>query len=90
MLRLFLIRFILPLIAFLVIRYILKNLLGSSGSSVPAARDGKEDEVHAGGELKRDPVCGTYVAVNSAVTKKVDGREIHFCSVACRDKYSVA
>lgn len=89
MLRLFLIRFILPLIAFLVIRYVLKHVLGSY-RSVSAARDADEGGVHAGGELKRDPVCGTYVAVNAAVIKKVDGRELHFCSVDCRDKYRVA
>lgn len=40
-----------------------------------------------GGELKRDPVCGTFVSPASAVTKKVGGRILYFCSPACRDKY---
>jgi YHS domain-containing protein len=41
----------------------------------------------AGGELKRDPVCGTFVAAGSSITKTVHGRVIHFCSPECRDKY---
>ena len=39
------------------------------------------------GELKRDPVCGTYVAVAASVKKTVGGEVIHFCSAACRDTY---
>ena len=39
------------------------------------------------GELKRDPVCGTYVAASASVKKTVRGEIIHFCSGACRDKY---
>jgi YHS domain-containing protein len=40
-----------------------------------------------GGELKQDPVCGTFVAVSSSIKKTVNGEVIHFCSTACRDKY---
>ena len=40
-----------------------------------------------GGELKRDPVCGTYVPAATAVTKTVAGQVHHFCSAQCRDKY---
>jgi YHS domain-containing protein len=39
------------------------------------------------GELKRDPVCGTYVAAGASVRKTVRGEVIYFCSTACRDKY---
>ncbi len=39
------------------------------------------------GELKRDPVCGTYVAAATSVKKTVGGEVLHFCSEACRDKY---
>jgi YHS domain-containing protein len=39
------------------------------------------------GELKRDPVCGTYVATDAAVKRTVRGEVVHFCSTACRDKY---
>jgi YHS domain-containing protein len=41
----------------------------------------------SGGELKKDPVCGTFVAVASSIKTTVKGETIHFCSTACRDKY---
>jgi YHS domain-containing protein len=41
------------------------------------------------GELKKDPVCGTFVATSSSVKKTIGGQVIHFCSVDCRDKYKV-
>jgi YHS domain-containing protein len=44
----------------------------------------------SGGELKKDPVCGTFVAVASSIKRNVDGEVVHFCSTACRDKYQVA
>jgi YHS domain-containing protein len=37
--------------------------------------------------LQRDPVCGTYVAVDSSLKKIVSGRVIHFCSSECRERY---
>lgn len=39
--------------------------------------------------LQQDPVCGTYVAVDSSLKRIVNGRVIHFCSPECRDKYAV-
>ena len=37
--------------------------------------------------LVRDPVCGTHVAEVLAVPLREAGELVHFCSVACRDKY---
>jgi YHS domain-containing protein len=40
-----------------------------------------------GVSMARDPVCGTFVLPERAVTL-VDGRaRLFFCSEACRDKY---
>ena len=44
--------------------------------------------VPTGGELKRDPVCGTFVPVSTSVKKTVRGELMHFCSTDCRDKYT--
>ena len=49
-----------------------------------------QPSVVAGGELKKDPVCGTYVSTGASVTRKVDGQLVHFCSTECRDKYRAA
>jgi YHS domain-containing protein len=46
--------------------------------------------VVVGGELKKDPVCGTYVSTSASVTRTVDGQLLHFCSKECRDKYHAA
>ena len=40
-----------------------------------------------GVQMARDPICGTYVVPERAVSIR-DGRQIvYFCSDACRDKY---
>jgi YHS domain-containing protein len=41
-----------------------------------------------GGELKRDPVCGTFVPANTAFHKVVGGQPHYFCSAECRDKFA--
>jgi YHS domain-containing protein len=46
-----------------------------------------EPREQSGGELKKDPVCGTFVAVASSIKTTVKGEIIHFCSTECRDKY---
>jgi YHS domain-containing protein len=54
------------------------------GAAAPA------QPAQAGGELKKDPVCGTFVAVASSIKRNVDGEVVHFCSTTCRDKYRIA
>ena len=39
--------------------------------------------------LQQDPVCGTYVAVDTSLKRVVGGRVYHFCSDACRDRFRV-
>lgn len=40
------------------------------------------------GELKRDPVCGTFVSSGTQFKKTVHGQAVYFCSADCRDRYS--
>jgi hypothetical protein len=37
--------------------------------------------------LKKDPVCGTFVAPSTALMKDRAGQTYYFCSPACRDKF---
>ena len=37
--------------------------------------------------LKKDPVCGTYIAPSAALVRMVDGEKVYFCSAECRDKF---
>ncbi len=87
MMRFLFLRLILPLIIFWFIRGLIRTLL--AGNSKPVARR-DPPKVPSGGELKKDPVCGTFIPVQTAVTKTVDGQLLHFCSAACRDKYQRA
>ena len=40
-----------------------------------------------GVQMAKDPVCGTYVVPDRAVSVNVGSQTIYFCSTACRDKY---
>jgi len=40
-----------------------------------------------GGELVRDPVCGTYVSQNTSMKKSIAGTTHYFCSQDCKDKF---
>jgi len=39
------------------------------------------------GELKKDPVCGTFISTQTAFQKAVRGETYYFCSAECRDKF---
>ena len=41
----------------------------------------------AGVPMERDPVCGTFVVRERAVTLEAGDRRVYFCSAVCRDKY---
>jgi YHS domain-containing protein len=53
-------------------------------------QQGPRQQVPLTGELKRDPVCGTFVAASSSVKHTDGGNTVHFCSAECRDKYLLA
>jgi YHS domain-containing protein len=43
--------------------------------------------VPAGGELKKDPVCGTFISTATAMQKRAGGETYYFCSAECRDNF---
>ena len=93
MLRYLIVDILLPLLVFALLRSVLRSLFQTgrdvtrpSQQAPPASRP----NVVAGGELKKDPVCGTYVSTGASVTRTVNGQLLHFCSKECRDKYRAA
>lgn len=38
-------------------------------------------------QMVRDPVCGTFVVPDRALTLAEQGHPVYFCSRTCRDKY---
>ena len=60
------------------------DLLGSA--STPPDKSRRPDVPNAG-ELKKDPVCGTYVSTATAFQKAIGSETVYFCSQQCREKY---
>jgi len=78
-------RILLPLLIFLVVRSVIKALF--AGKGVPAKSSDGPPPVAASGELKKDPVCGTYVSAVASVSQKVGRETVYFCSDQCKQKY---
>lgn len=53
-------------------------LAGGSQRSRPA---------QMGGELRQDPVCGVYISTATSYKLTENGKVLHFCSEACRERY---
>ncbi len=70
------------ILVFLLIGYFIYILFkkNSAAKVVKKQEEAKE-------ETFRDPVCGVYVAADDAVIGRHDGQRIHFCSMACLEKY---
>ena len=90
-------RAILYLIAFVLIIGVARSVLGiiakgfadifgaaSSGQTGAGPRAAPLPKAEA---LKKDPVCGTFIAASSAVQKTIGGQIYYFCSAECRDKF---
>jgi YHS domain-containing protein len=53
-----------------------------------ATAGGPKPEIPLSGELKKDPVCGTYTSAATSVKKTFGKETLYFCSPECRDKYA--
>jgi YHS domain-containing protein len=88
MLRFALLAILIPLLARMFWRAVDHFIAGVTGQTAqprhPASRPPAPSQ---GVHMVRDPVCGTFVLPERAVTL-LDGRSrVFFCSDACRDKY---
>jgi YHS domain-containing protein len=61
-----------------VVDGLLEGLSGSRGRGVRPPR---------GGQMVRDPVCGTFILPDQAIALVDGSRRVFFCSTLCRDKY---
>jgi YHS domain-containing protein len=48
----------------------------------------KAPQTAAATMLQQDPVCGTYVAIDTSLKRICGGKVVHFCSPECRDSYA--
>jgi YHS domain-containing protein len=75
-------RILLPLLLFLIVRSVLRTLFAGGGVSKP-----EPPKVPASGELKKDPVCGTYVSAVGTPREQVGRDVVYFCSETCREQF---
>ena len=88
MLSAFIREFLIPLLLFLFLRSILRTLWVNFRRPISRSHPpGAPPPVRTGGQLHRDPVCGTYVSSDTGIVQKSGGETIFFCSPECRDKY---
>ena len=88
MIRLLFRFFVLPVLLLWLVRAILRSILEGFRSTLgPQSAARQPPAVHSGGELKKDPVCGTYVSTTASITRTVNGEVFYFCSRECSDKY---
>jgi YHS domain-containing protein len=84
------IRAVLYLLFTVLILTLVRALASGLGQSLLGRLDPRSKRPttpRSGGELRRDPVCGTYVSEAVSVKKTIGQQVVHFCSTACRDKY---
>jgi hypothetical protein len=95
-------RSILEFLALLLFFTIARAIIGSLGQAYRAAmqgpagsdgvKAGTDSEAKAGiqsaGELRKDPVCGTFVATATSVKRVVNGETYYFCGPDCRDRFA--
>ncbi len=89
-------RAIFYLLLTVVVISVLKSIIGivlkgvaqvmKPGSSAPGTQR-SSGQVPLTGELKKDPVCGTYIAAATSIKETMGSQTYHFCSRECRDKY---
>jgi YHS domain-containing protein len=78
------------LLTVVAIRAIWKLMQGirigmSVGTAEPSQRERGAPAL--GVQMAKDPVCGTYVVPDRAVSLSVRRERFYFCSEACRDKF---
>jgi YHS domain-containing protein len=83
-------RYLLLLILFAIVarafwRIVDGVLEGMRGAPPQAGR--ASTTATSGVPMARDPVCGTFVVRDRAITIGAGDRRLYFCSVACRDKH---
>ena len=67
-----------------VVDGVVEGLTGRPGA---AGRTGSTGVPGRGVQMVRDPVCGTFVVPDRAVTLTVGRQRLYFCSDTCCDKY---
>ena len=71
-----------------VVMKLVASVLSGTAESHPTAQSAEAHQL--GGDLHRDPVCGTYVAESTPHQRKVSGQVFYYCSDSCKEKHALA
>ena len=71
----------------LILRMVLRLLFPARRRTTATKPPSPGPIERAGGELVRDPQCGTYVPKARAIAVQRGGETLYFCSAKCRDEY---
>lgn len=87
-------RFMFVVLALALLRYLvvmIANAVSGPGRRGKAAARPSSPQhpgtIPTAGSLKKDPVCGMFIAEASSIKETINGRIVHFCSADCRDKF---
>jgi YHS domain-containing protein len=77
------------LVILLILRYVVALIRGMGAA--PARRAAPRRPIErTGGNLVRDPQCGTFVPEAGSLSIERAGSTWHFCSTTCRDTWMQA
>jgi uncharacterized protein len=75
------------LVLLFILRFVLRLLFGARRPSPGRQAGGGRAPERVGGELVRDPQCGTYIPRATALSTGSGADLKYFCSTECRDAY---
>ncbi len=85
--------FLALMVFFAVARSVISTMMRVAGTySTPQAgakQQNRDGEIRSAGELRQDPVCGTFIPIATSLKQIVNGETVYFCSASCRDKFRV-
>jgi YHS domain-containing protein len=68
--------------------WLLRDAAAATQQSTDATSTAQTAEVAR--RLVRDPVCGMHIDETLSIPFRAEGELVHFCSMACRDKFAVS
>ncbi len=70
------------LLVLIIVGYVLYQMFKGRPAEKELPKESVPDE-----ETFKDPVCGVYVTKEDAVIGTLDGEKLHFCSMACLERF---
>jgi len=82
-------RLIVLLILAMFVYFTVKNIFRAPSRKMSGKKpeDAGSRDLQDAGEMAEDPVCGTYVSVDSSPSLYKNGQKFYFCSEECKKKF---